>query len=130
MKISKKRFVTEWIKDLRSGKFRKTTKRLYNDGCYCALGVACKTGERLGIPDAAFVKPSPLGSEYTYTSNFRSQTRKDYTPGEWFEDIMGEGDPVLKTDSDKVSVSELNDNFGYSFKEIADCLEHTFLKRK
>ena len=121
MKITKKQFVKEWINDLRSGKFRKCTGKLYKNGCYCALGVACKTGERLGIPGGGFAK---------YHDD-NSQTRNDYSPGLWFEKIMGTDDPfVLTVSKSKFTVIDLNDAYKYKLRDIADALERTYLKRK
>jgi hypothetical protein len=41
-------FKAEWIAALRSGEYKQGFERLFQDDCYCAIGVAAKIA---GIPD-------------------------------------------------------------------------------
>jgi len=36
-----KKFKEKWLKALRSGEYKQGEGHLYQDGCYCCLGIAC-----------------------------------------------------------------------------------------
>lgn len=121
-KISRKKFVTEWVKALRSGKFRQTkgklgTKTKCKNGQYgyCCLGVACEVGEKLGIKGAGFANK---------TNHLPHQYRDDMEPGEWFRKIMGDRDPQL---TNEYTCAEANDFEGWKFSKIAKALEDKYL---
>ena len=102
-KITRKKFIKEWIKDLESGKYEQCLGRL-SDGSdgYCCLGVACRTGQRLGIKSAKFGQGQNMSSG---------------VPGGWFEKIMGCKNLDLTYRSQITSATELNDKYRLSFKE-------------
>jgi hypothetical protein len=118
MKITKERFVKEWIKDLTSGKYQQCGGQLSVDNKYCCLGVACKTGQRLGIKEAEFTK------------NFKeySQIETSEKPGKWLEEILGTSCPDIPDENGHERDAILrNDIDKWSFKEIADGLKRKYL---
>lgn len=123
MKITRKKFVKEWVKALRSKKYKQTrlqlsTKRKRKDGHYgyCCLGVACEVGRELGIKQAGFDENS-------------AQERDNSLPGEWFKKIMGRDDPYLLNPKDlnEITCSIANDDFKWSFRKISTALEKQYL---
>lgn len=115
--INKRKFVENWIKDLRSGKFLQGTEQLhYPDNHYCCLGVACVTGRRMGINRAELGGP------------FSEQASGDGTPGEWFHMILSSFDPhVCVIEHESHGLTYCNDELGLNFKEIADLIENQIL---
>lgn len=118
--IGNEEFKQEWIKDLRSGKFKQGKNMLWNErsNTYCCLGVACKTYERLTGDD-------PF-------EQFYSEDRDAY----WGLDTgclpdivqrfakIGEDDSYLHSSAEGGSdIYELNDDYNYNFNRLADVIE-------
>ena len=123
MEITREKFVKEWVKDLRSGKFvqsrNELSTELSKDGkCkygYCCLGVACETGQRLGI----------IGANWN-----NGQLRTSELPGIWFETIVGRRNPDVSDDKGiKRDLVYLNDIVKMNFNAIADMIERQFLTK-
>ena len=115
MTITRNQFIDEWQKDLRCGKY-KQSKGCLSDSKdnYCCLGVACKTGHRLGIQEASL--------------DTGEQDPDDAMPGDWFRDLMGSFDPTVRTegeyeDEDIEHLTTLNDEQDWDFDMIADGLD-------
>lgn len=112
--INRKTFVTEWIKDLRSGRFKQCkaqlcTRDANGNASFCCLGVAAMTGRRLGIKDA-------------YNDVSTKSSRNEF-PSEWFTDIMGSRNPIALG----INCTSRNDVRCESFNVIADALEEEFI---
>ena len=118
--IDKKTFVREWIKDLRSGKFKQTQrqlcKKVNGTPTYCCLGVACVTGKRLGLSKKAFDHNTEHGSGSPKHA--------------WFMNLFdGNTNPeIILPDKTSTNCMAANDNLGLSFLQIADGLERKYLK--
>lgn len=113
--------VGKWVAALRSGEYEKTSGSLRRDGCFCALGVACD------VSGAG----AWSGNEYK-TRGDRSFCRLPFEVAEWLgfseEETDPEADTGLEYDNGIfVRVSALNDYREFSFAEIADALERTYL---
>lgn len=107
--IDRNTFLREWVKDLRSGAYRQAKEKLCvmqkSGPSYCCLGVACLTALRMGM-----------------TVENEWEGRGTLPPN--LADLVGDKDPNLRDkDGDSECASELNDNLGYSFLEIADAIE-------
>lgn len=126
--IDTKTFVTEWVKDLRSGKFKQTQGKLCekeSDGTpsYCCLGVACVTGKRLGLTTKAFSPDTNPKSGGIPTHG-------------WFVELFGENaDPIIEKIYNEeegayrtITCITANDEEKWDFNRIAAALENTFLK--
>lgn len=117
--IDVKTFVREWVKDLRSGKFKQTQsqlcKKVNGTPTYCCLGVACVTGKRLGLSKKAF--------DDATRQNGGSPNHK------WFKELFDNiSNPTIKLANGKLSdCMTANDNLGMSFDQIADGLERQYL---
>lgn len=125
-KITRKKFVQEWVKALRSGYYRQTQGQLssrysneHGHYQYCCLGVACLVGQKLKIPGASF------------KGKASDQPRCTGVPGKWFKKIMGSEDPEisikLNEKSKMVYCSDANDGYELKFSKIADALEEKYL---
>lgn len=94
-----KGFKKKWVEALRSGKYKKVTGDLYDEGAYCVLGVA---GKIAGYKDEQLQSESDLC---------------------WADDRV----PALLRDGESDIVNDLivkNDGNGYwSFKRLANYIE-------
>ena len=121
-KITPTRFVREWIKDLRSGKYKQgkgALKTVNFDGSigYCCLGVACLTAHRLNIRASKRENPA-------------DNLAGDGYPGSWLKKLLGSVNPELTfTPEFHTTCSLANDHFDKSFEDIADALERTYLSK-
>ena len=119
VKITKNQFIEEWQKDLRSGNYNQGEGRLCSleedYSKYCCLGIACLTGQRLGIE----------GSQWSEDTQLHASAY----PGDWFLDLLGSTDPIVEyydigeQEAEEESLSGLNDNHRFSFDDIADALD-------
>lgn len=113
--ISKKMFVKEWIKDLRSGKFKQKTGCLSDGkGKYCCLGVAQITAQRLGIVKDAFDGECDIND---------GSPKRQF----WIK-YFGTRNPEVSYKNAKTDLISMNDSLHCSFKTIADSLEKTFVQ--
>lgn len=117
--ITRKKFVVEWVKDLRSTNIRQGSGRLSRRSVEgqvveaCCLGIACLTGQRLGI------KGSQFGEDQSCFGAW---------PGAWFIDLMRTHNPQILIKSEVITCIDANDEKHYSFNEIANALEATYLR--
>ena len=113
----------EWIKRLRSGKYKQVSGVLHSDNGYCCLGVLCEIAvEQEIIPQPT--KPNDAGV-YTYV---RSKEGLPEKVRKW-AGISKMGDFLFRNEKEdfdyKVSLAELNDE-GESFSSIANIIEKEF----
>jgi hypothetical protein len=104
----------EWLKALRSGRYKQATSALCNnDGAYCCLGVAARV---CGIPKAKLIGVGDLGDR-DYLEKAKNALR--------LRDSSGRLVKPHKTHefSEYTHLTSLNDNAKLSFKEIADLIE-------
>jgi hypothetical protein len=99
-------FAKEWVKALRSGKYKQTKNVLYeaDRNAFCCMGVAC---------DISGVSPEKWhGSDYTVL------------PLEVQEKLNLSSDyGSFLDEEDDTSLVMFNDILGYSFDQIADIIE-------
>lgn len=108
----------KWIKALRSGKYSQSKGTLHNENGYCCLGVACS----ILIPK----RKREADGSYLY-GNFPED--QDNSP-EWLNRINNNFKAKTTTSVEYgQSLSFLNDELGYSFNEIADCLELVYVHK-
>jgi hypothetical protein len=88
--------IAEWQENLRSGEFKQGQTYLKKDGLYCCLGIYCETRHMLDLNGRDVQSGSPS---------------IPYIP--WF----------LRETGGSISFWELNDNYGFSFEEIADFID-------
>lgn len=105
----------QWLEALRSGEFKQTKETLQDNEGYCCLGVACK----VLIPDKLLIDELDDGSEVMYGTTPLDQPDCPF----WLRRINR--DFWKRTRRELIT---LNDHFEYSFKDIADCLEHVYIK--
>lgn len=131
-KITRKEFVKEWVKDLRSGKYSQVCDVLKGKTKggrtgYCCLGVSFRTAQRLGLDPKGELEAELVDIDKSIRGGLE-------IPGEWLEKIMGSNNPSIeisnKGDTFPVDCSEANDEYKCSFKTIADALETKYVKGK
>lgn len=110
----------EWVAALRSGEFEQGRDQLKReDGSYCCLGVATVLAMRAGVPGASLVygleDAGPLG----FSRGLPVRSVYNYFG------LVGEGGCTKLADDDPedYSLTELNDEVGYTFDQIADLIE-------
>jgi hypothetical protein len=105
----------EWVKALRSGRYKQTTGVLckLDSGGYCCLGVAARV---CGIPKAKIVGIHDLGDR-DYLEAAKTKLR--------LRDGSGRLSKAHQVSPYNVytHLTGLNDNANLSFKEIADLIE-------
>lgn len=115
---------TEWIKALRSGKYQKGSGYLCRRKCYCALGVLADINDLL-VQDPA--------CKYNYQVKLTSKIKSDvyFIFSKLFDrkgDIIP---PIMKQkwiiNYGTCNILSLNDNFGFTFPQIADIIEKDVL---
>ena len=114
--VHRERF-NRWLAALRSGDYKQTVKRLHRPDGFCCLGVACDLFNSDG---------------WDVDLNWGTDAFSDQTLPEdvsrWLFDLW-EADPVvyIKHSDEWMSLTSLNDGQGYTFEQIADALEETYL---
>lgn len=111
----------KWIEALRSGKYSQTTDTLQDGDGFCCLGVACKVlipkkkqftdshGELQGIyPKKQFHSPNWLKNINDDLYNLQSEINNN-------------------NNNRRLSLVNLNDDKRFTFDEIADILELTYV---
>lgn len=135
MRTPNKERIRLLVDALRSGKYRqgrgrlaryyKATKKVK----YCCLGVACEVARDNGLEMQRTY--DALYNEYNYilSPTDRDSSLLPLGVQEWFG--FGSSSPYLKVDQNKFfnteSASALNDSRGFSFLQIADAFERTYL---
>jgi len=128
--------IREWVAALRSGKFMQGTGRLVRkvDGAprYCCLGVACEVfSERLGIR-AIF---DPTGH---YISDDNPNVGKETLMYGVLPTVVADHlglarSPIVRATvpiGTESALVTLNDGFSWTFTQIADAIEATYLKEE
>lgn len=117
----------EWVAALRSGKYKQTRGKLKSrNGAYCCLGVACTL-----VPDLVVAY---RGGTYYFggEAGYEDATLPDEV-AEWLgvdtthSDVFLES-PVTQGDETTQSLIHMNDNFEWSFEQIADAIEEMGLQ--
>lgn len=115
----KKKIADQWVKALRSGKFKQTTGKLERIDGNCCLGVLCNIAMVEGICD--------------YDNQFNGMIQFDNNPDllpnsvqEWAG--MKEDDGTIVYKGKSRSLAYLNDSLNLSFKEIANVIEKNWRK--
>lgn len=111
--------IRRWVEALRSGNYKQGKGYLQVvdefSVSYCCLGVACDISG-LGKWEHELDSHSYLGEEAVLPSHVRR----------WLG--LDEDNPAVKTlDDDWYGLAYLNDRGGYTFNDIADAIERTWL---
>jgi hypothetical protein len=116
----------KWLADLRSGKFPQTDGVLRNDEGYCCLGVLCdlysretgvewepRSSNQFSMHSATSVLPYEVEqwAGLTHEHGGYVWVSKDHDEGE------------RNTVDHSPSLTELNDQWQYDFRQIADVIE-------
>ena len=121
----------EWIKRLRSGKYKQTESVLYSpsEGAYCCLGVLCEIEgkSKEEITNKEFPHNAGVGECMSYYEvKFLIGSYPLYTVTS-SPHFSGDDDELAYLVETKkhgwISLSALNDSLGYTFEEIADVVE-------
>lgn len=103
--------IRNWLKALRSGQYSQVKKVLQNDQGYCCLGVAC-----------AVITPKVLQGRNGYGHLIGWIPSHQNASPAWLKNINTETNERIKT-----RLTDLNDIYFFTFKQIADVIEATFL---
>lgn len=94
---------------LRSGKYQQCTGALSRNGCFCALGVACKVAEKGGVELEYYGDGELKGSDLLYQSDVRR-----------FFDFLDHTGGYI----DEYDIVHLNDIEELTFKQLANVIEN------
>lgn len=125
MRINREQF-SKWIKALKSGRYKQTEGELQNECGYCCLGVACKVlipKSKIELEEEEDIDGNTIKGKYLSGAFPNEQT---YAP-KWLKEI---NEDFAKKSENKQSLSVLNDEYHYTFKEIAEELEKVYGKAK
>lgn len=131
-------FIREWIKALRSGNYKQAKSTLgrhpeNGQPSYCCLGVACEVAIGMGMTRDRELHGDTVyydGESLIPWHGFRRQIGLD----DWTVNV-----PIGAFDEDHeyedrsfgdardVELASLNDDYGWTFDQIADALEHTYI---
>jgi len=115
-----------WIPALRSGKYKQSSGFLRDrNNYYCCLGVACQLAVQEGVLNEPEIDADH--NAYGYGASLNISTLP-YAMTAFLGGVSSLGNiriPDLEGNNYQVvvSLSQLNDHFGYSFNDIADVLE-------
>lgn len=119
--------IRKWVDALRSGDYQQGQGALHNivsedEHYYCCLGVACDLS---GVPVNDTIKNNVLGVLVRYGE----QAQIWCAPDEVLDWLGFDANVVLfDVYEGEYSLIELNDECKYTFNQIADIIEDTFLK--
>lgn len=123
-----------WIDALRSGEFEQGKSYLNRNGKMCCLGVLCEVAIRNGVDVKKFRDPDfgdIVGYDGCVTTPPSSVTQWISDGEEWPHApkvlVDGYGKELNWVGDKRESVIALNDNASWTFAQIADALEGTFL---
>lgn len=102
-----------WVAALRSGEFRHGKYTLQNGDCYCCLGVLCVVAEKHGVKVNKFSDGWLVGSSLYSQAQVRG----------WVGMATHNGAILDPLRCRNMYLTELNDNDGKSFAQIADIIE-------
>jgi hypothetical protein len=124
----------KWIKALNSGRYKQTTGQLQDEHGYCCLGVACKV--LIPKKKLVFAEEGEFNDEgeeiFKNTGLLEGYEPKEqqYAP-KWLVDINKDFENKYRDEDGHLkSLINLNDDEGYSFKQIAEALQFTYPERK
>lgn len=115
----KKEIKEKFLTALRSGEYEQTKGRLKNGNCFCALGVLCD----LFIKEHKFAEWEE-DSITVFPDSIKQEIFSYQTPrqvDEWAE--FSEDTAIYDKQGVLSSIIELNDDYGYTFEEIAELIE-------
>ena len=121
-----------WYDELMSGNHEQTKYVLHDSKGKCCLGVACIVAEREGITERTDDDPGNLGNGIYYGHKFNVLPDEVYQWLGFSEKDERPSDPRTTEMSapfgePRMSFSELNDQRGASFEEIAAILKRDFI---
>ena len=118
----KKELKKEWIKALRSGKYKQTSRSLRTPDGFCCLGVLCDIAIKSGEVKNAI--DEHLKWEDQNRPYFRIGMESNYIPGdirEWAEIIES---PIVEQENGETDyLTNINDAGELSFYDIANLIE-------
>jgi len=97
----------KWVAALRSGKYEQKGGRLKCENGFCCLGVLTDLHQKEIGKEWGIIQ----GQEYFLSGETR----------DWAE--LGANDPTMEVEDTRKDISDLNDNYGWTFKELADLIE-------
>lgn len=117
--MANKENIRKWVDALRSGKYKQAKERLRDKNSYCCLGVACDVS---GV--GKWQKDFWNSWEYAVYEAPGDVNDLDLPKGvqKWLGIRLA--NPKFK----RVPASQLNDEMGKTFEEIADYIEKKYLK--
>ena len=113
----------KWVDALRSGKYTQGRKALHKDSKFCCLGVACDLYSKK-VSGTWVKEPDGSTGFYFMVNGYSSQDHLPTPVKKWLGLKTSHG--FLGPDSSPgvaQSLIELNDNFRFDFKKIADVIE-------
>ena len=122
---------------LRSGEFEQGYSYLKMGNRYCCLGVACEIAIRNGVElhtatldgvTAFNSRKVDLPAKVSAWFNLEDSDPTLKVPPALYERRRTERLPVPMSAASTTTAIALNDTFNFSFAEIADCFEHTYLQ--
>jgi len=113
----------QWIEALRSGKYRQIDGVLASEnGSFCCLGVACE------IKNMARVIQDDGILGFKYLNNI-NDSMPDFNYFEFTYGFLPTTRLAKGLGGIELMLSELNDNFGFTFDKIADVIEAACINR-
>jgi hypothetical protein len=117
-----KEIIKKWIEALRSGDYEQGKGQLKFGDKYCCLGVLCEIAVKENIIEKY---------EHNNKSCYGEEHQLAYLPKKIEVWVGLDYNPKIIINNNgynkEVSLVSLNDDYGYSFKEIADVLEKQYL---
>lgn len=98
----------KWVDALRSGKYKQTTETLQDANGFCCLGVACE----IFIPESRLQHYSQTGYLIGRVPGHQMHCPR------WLRVLMDDFHEISG-----IGLSELNDDYYFSFNEIADVIQ-------
>jgi hypothetical protein len=117
---------TKWIAALRSGQYEQTDMRLRHDGSYCCLGVLCDIySQETGVAwePNAHVGFSMHGADSVLPGEVRVWADLPHEHGGYVAVSKRYDEGEETTVYHTPSLTELNDQWQYDFRQIADVIE-------
>jgi hypothetical protein len=135
-KVHKER-IQKWIKALRSGQYKQCKEQLRNNNKYCCLGVACDIVPNAIFEDCDVSLPLSVTQYYNFKNSYVPLRVPDSVMKNYVARCKQQKKRYVNVEKEMRSFEEdeglyatlLNDEYGFTFKEIADCIEYTYLKK-